>query len=83
MNKTASFCPNCGKENQLAYAFCFGCGTKFVTDEPKVEEPAAPAVPATENVPEPVVEKVETTEESDSKEDSKEEKAAEEKPVEA
>lgn len=35
--KGLKLCPNCGKENMLAYAFCFACGTKFVTEEPAAE----------------------------------------------
>lgn len=27
--KGLKLCPNCGKENMLAYAFCYSCGTKF------------------------------------------------------
>lgn len=27
--KGLKLCPNCGKENMLAYAFCFACGAKF------------------------------------------------------
>lgn len=35
--KGLKLCPNCGKENMLAYAFCFACGTKFAIDEPVTE----------------------------------------------
>lgn len=37
--KGLKLCPNCGNENQLAYAFCFGCGAKFITEEPEIKKP--------------------------------------------
>lgn len=52
--KGLKLCPNCGKENMLAYAFCFACGTKFAVDEPVTEvvaiEEATTATEASEVV---------------------------------
>lgn len=59
--KGLKLCPNCGKENMLAYAFCFGCGTKFATEE-KAEEKA-----------DEKAEEVVTEEEEDTTEDKPEE----------
>ena len=41
--KGLKLCTNCGKENMLSYAFCFGCGTKFESEEDKAtSEKSAP-----------------------------------------
>lgn len=50
--KGLKLCPNCRKENNLEYAFCFACGTKFeeVTPVPAVEEAVATEEEVTEEV---------------------------------
>ena len=65
--KGLKLCPNCGKENMLAYAFCFACGAKFEPGsenapgevKPSKAEPVI-ETPAIEEpkVEEPVVEEV-------------------------
>ena len=71
--KGLKLCPSCGKENMLAYAFCFACGAKFEEgsdrapaeakieirkDEPVAEEPVAEAVETVEETVEEAVEEV-------------------------
>lgn len=33
--KGLKVCKNCGKENNLEYAFCFACGAKFIAEDSK------------------------------------------------
>ena len=84
--KGLKLCPNCGKENMLAYGFCFACGTKFeegsdkAPAEAKIEVPKA--APAAETVSEAVEEKAEevteaVTETAEAVEEKVEEKAEE------
>ena len=56
--KGLKLCPNCGKENMLAYAFCFACGAKFeegsdkAPAEAKADKPAAKVEEVVEEVSE-------------------------------
>lgn len=80
--KGLKLCPNCGKENMLAYAFCFACGAKFEPGsenapgevKPSKAEPiiGAPSVEEPK-VEEPVVEEAK----EEVSEDTVEEKAEE------
>ena len=65
--KGLKLCPNCGKENMLAYAFCFACGAKFEPGsenapgevKPSKVEPVIDAPVIDEpKIEEPVVEEV-------------------------
>lgn len=81
--KGLKVCANCGKENMLAYAFCFGCGTKFPDGEEEnkeVKETSTPVVEvaATEEDVE-VEEEADTEASEDATEETVEEVAEEEK----
>ena len=54
--KGLKLCPNCHKENNLEYAFCFACGAKFGTKEEELHASVATPVVAET----PVVEASET-----------------------
>ena len=75
--KGLKLCPNCGKENMLAYAFCFSCGAKF--------EPGSESAPAEAKLEKPVAKEEEpvaaaepVSEESSAEEKKEEEPASEE-----
>lgn len=73
--KGLKLCPSCGKENMLAYAFCFACGAKFEAGSEsapgavKKEEPVAAVEEPKAEEPAPSEEK---TEEAKSEETSEE-----------
>ena len=80
--KGLKLCPNCGKENMLAYAFCFACGAKFEagsesapgavkTDKPE-EKVEAVAETKTEEAPSEPEVKEETSEATEAEENKAE-----------
>ena len=79
--KGLKLCPNCGKENMLAYAFCFSCGAKFepgsesAPAEAKLEKPVAKEEVKEE---EPAAEETPVSEPSADEEKKEEEPASEE-----
>lgn len=57
--KGLKLCPNCKKENNLEYAFCFACGTKFSEESCTMPGTTNPVQVAVEKLEGKVTEKAE------------------------
>lgn len=76
--KGLKLCPSCGKENMLAYAFCFACGAKFEAGSEsapgavKKEEPVAAVKEPKAEEPAPSEEKAEEVKSEETSEEKAE-----------